>query len=712
MTNEIINIINSLLPKIGDLGIFGYWLLAFFSFLESIAFVGTFIPGAIIIGFFGFLSGQDFFDFGDLIWYAAIGAIIGDIVSYYLGKHGKKLFKPTSRIFKSSYIEMGEKFFKKHGPKSIFLGRFLAIIRPNISFIAGLFKMDVKKFYFYNITSAFLWALLYLTIGYFIGQTTTTVVFWSTRVSLFVLVLLAFLIVIDLIRYLIVKRGKPFFAFCKSIVISIKEGVLNNPDVRKLINKYPKIFGFLRQRFEIKKFSGLTLTLLCIVIIYIFTLYFGIIRDIIHADPIVQADLRIEELFIVFRHGTLINLFSWITLLCEWQYVFVLSAIILIIFWLYQKKEYILSFIITISGAVVFSVLSKIIIHHPRPDMSLLLENSYSFPSNHASISVALFGFLIYYFWRNYKSWSNRLNILFAGLTLIILIGFSRLYLGVHYLSDVLGGFLLGMLWLLVGITINEWLLNKEKGEKKYPLPQHLLHYISISLIILAVLIYIGFGIYFKPEIISGTEKNETKITISSLVNINQVFEQNKLSRYSETLIGTTQEPIQLIIIADGEQKLIETFSKAGWYLAETPSFPTIVKIAQNAILNKEYPTAPMTPSFWNAEVHDFGFQKPTEKNSVRSRHHVRFWKTNITSKDGKKVFVGTASLDTNIKWLVVHQIDPDIDTEREVIFKDLQNTGKVSKYQKELFVPPMLGKNFARDQFFTDGETYIIELK
>jgi membrane protein DedA with SNARE-associated domain/membrane-associated phospholipid phosphatase len=712
MTNEIINIFNSLLPKIGDLGIFGYWILAFFTFLESIAFVGTFIPGAIIIGFFGFLSGENYFDFGDLIWYAAIGAIIGDIVSFYLGKHSNKIFKPTSRIFKSSYVEKGEQFFKKHGPKSVFLGRFLAIIRPNISFIAGLFKMDAKKFYFYNITSAFLWSLLYLTIGYFVGQTTTTVVFWSTRVGIFVLVLLVFLLIIDLIRYVIVKRGKPFFAFCKSIAISIKEGILTNHDVRKLINKYPKFFKFLKQRFEIKEFSGLTLTLLSLIFIYILTLYFGIIRDVLHTDPIVQADLRIEELFLVFRHGTLINLFSWITLLCEWQYALVLSAIILIIFWLYQKREYIISFIITISGTILFGVISKMIVQRPRPENALVNESTFSFPSNHAGLSVALFGFLIYYYWRNFKTWRNKLNILFANLTLILLIGFSRLYLGVHYLSDVLGGYLLGILWLLVGITINEWLLFKDRGERKYPLPKHLLHYISAGLIALAIIIYIGFGIYFKPEINPVTEKNETQITISGLVNINQVFDQNNLSKYSETLVGVKQEPIDLIIIAANEQKLLDAFTKANWYLAETPSLDSAYKIAQSAILNQEYLTAPMTPSFWNAEVHDFGFQKPTEKNSVRSRHHVRFWNTNISTKDGKKVFVGTASLDINIKWLIVHKIDPDIDTEREFIFNDLQNTGLVTRYQEEQFVPPLLGKNFARDQFFTDGKTYIIELK
>ncbi|MBN1325884.1 LssY C-terminal domain-containing protein [Candidatus Falkowbacteria bacterium] len=712
MINELLIYISALLPKISHLGFFAYWLVAGVTFLESIAIIGTFIPGAIIIAFFGFLAGQDYFDFGDLIWYAAIGAILGDIISYYFGKYGKKIFKPKNRIFKTEYLLRGERFFKRHGAKSVFLGRFLAVIRPNISFIAGLFKMDAKKFYFYNITSAFLWSLLYLTIGYFVGQTTASVVIWSTRIAVFVLSIILFLLLIDLIRYLIIKYGKPFYAFCKSIAISIKEAIFTNPDVKRALKKHPRFFGFLGDRLEIRKFTGLPLALLCVLFIYFLSLYFDVTSSILRTTAIVEADLRIEKLVFVFREGNLINFFTWITLLGEWQFVMCVIVIICIIFWLYKKKEYILSFLITTGGTAVFGVLSKAILHRPRPEMGLIEETSFSFPSNHAGISMAIFGYLIYYICRNTKPWKTHLNVFFGGLVIIIAVGFSRIYLGVHYLSDVIGGYLLGLLFLLIGITINEWLIHKKIIKRERIKHRKKIHYIFICLIILIGIIYFCLGIFLKPEISPKIEKIETPITISGIINISPIFENNNLPKYSETLIGTMQEPLQFIILAKNENDFINIFTKAGWHLAEEPDIFSVLKIAKYAAFNEEYLTAPMTPSFWDGEVHESGFQKPTETNSVRSRHHVRFWKTNITSVDGKKVYVGTASLDTNIKWIVVHKIDPNIDAEREIIFKNLLDTGLIKQYQKEQFVTPFLGENFARDQFFTDGQIYVIELK
>ena len=118
-----------------------------------------------------------------------------------------------------------------------------------------------------------------------------------------------------------------------------------------------------------------------------------------------------------------------------------------------------------------------------------------------------------------------------------------------------------------------------------------------------------------------------------------------------------------------------------------------------------------MTPSFWNGQVHDFGWEKDTNQHSVRQRHHARFWQTNFKTAQGKNIYVGTASLDTGIKWLVTHQISPDIDTERELIFQDLEQSGVVKNFSWQQFVDPILGQNFSGDQFFTDGQLYILEL-
>ena len=119
-----------------------------------------------------------------------------------------------------------------------------------------------------------------------------------------------------------------------------------------------------------------------------------------------------------------------------------------------------------------------------------------------------------------------------------------------------------------------------------------------------------------------------------------------------------------------------------------------------------------MTPDFWNANVHNFGFEKATDSDNVRTRHHARFWKTNYITENEDIIYVGTASFDINLKWGVTHQISPDIDTEREFLYSDLQKTDMIINTEKQQFVDPKLGSNFSGDLFFTDGKLYLISIK
>lgn len=105
-----------------------------------------------------------------------------------------------------------------------------------------------------------------------------------------------------------------------------------------------------------------------------------------------------------------------------------------------------------ISNLVIVFVLNKVlkfIIARPRPNVLRLVEESgYSFPSGHSMVSMGFYGFLIYLTYKNIKNkWAKYPLIIFLGL-LILLIGISRIYLGVHYATDVIGGFIIGFVYL------------------------------------------------------------------------------------------------------------------------------------------------------------------------------------------------------------------------------------------------------------------------
>jgi undecaprenyl-diphosphatase len=696
--------LNSLLPTIEHFRILGYWIVLLISLIDSTAFIGLISPGTVLIIGIGFLSSQGVLDIGDTVWFAAAGAIIGDIISYYAGEHvGKTFFKDKNRIFKAKYLRVGESFFHKYGSKAIFLDRFIGPVRPVATFVAGMSRMNKKTFAFWSVFSSFSWVGVFLFIGFFFGQAWGTIALWSTRAGVFLLGLLFFFAIFYALKWMVVKKGKQFFYFLHSIWKSIKVAVAENSDVKNFVAKHSSFFRFIRARFNKNKFWGLPATLLAVSFLYTFSMLGGIIEDVITSDIIVSVDTRVMNLLYLFRGADLTQFFLWVTLLGKWQVVLGFIVATIWVLWAWRKRLYIAPLLLTIAGAEIFTGISKIVFHRPRPELAVYTEHTFSFPSGHATIAVAFYGFLTYILIRHFAKWKTKVNVFFAGLLVILLIGFSRLYLGVHYVSDVWGGYLVGALWLIIGISISEWISSWKKNNIKFT-PRIRIQTISGILILLSFSSYIFFGLNYNPPL-----KQQTIVKETSVQNVMDIFTDDQM-KYTETLTGVRQEPISFIILANSDDKFVKTIEKSGWYLADSVSAYSLAKTAQAAVLKKGYLNAPMTPSFWNKQTHTFGFEKPTTENNVRQRHHARFWKTDYITNNGDKVYVGEISLDEGMKWGgLTHQISPDIDTERELLFTDLQNSGMLKSFKKEQLVKPTLGENFSGDQFFTDGKTYIL---
>ena len=186
-----------------------YLLIFVVAIFESFVLTGIFIPGTFFVVFIGFLSSQKVIDIYFLIFITSIGATIGDLFSFYLGKHkGVAILDRVNKYFKADYLNIGEDFFAKYGEKSVFIGRFVAVIRPFIPFVAGLFKMNLAKFLLWNVLSAFLWATLYLLLGYFFGAALSTIVEWSERISVTLFIILAFAAVSYFVRRKFTKPPK------------------------------------------------------------------------------------------------------------------------------------------------------------------------------------------------------------------------------------------------------------------------------------------------------------------------------------------------------------------------------------------------------------------------------------------------------------------------------------------------------------------------
>jgi undecaprenyl-diphosphatase len=128
--------------------------------------------------------------------------------------------------------------------------------------------------------------------------------------------------------------------------------------------------------------------------------------------------------------------------------------------WLYLG-----TWITAVGGSAALNQLLKQLFARPRPyfEHPLLLETSYSFPSGHAMDSFVVYGMLAYFAVLALESWHARTAVVFGAALLVLLIGFSRMYLGVHYFSDVVAGYAAGGVWLSTLVTGAETIRRRKR---------------------------------------------------------------------------------------------------------------------------------------------------------------------------------------------------------------------------------------------------------
>lgn len=699
------DLINHMLPAIEHFHPAGYWVAFFAALLETTLGIGLLLPGSTIILFLGALSARSYLDTGYLIWFAVLGAIVGDNINYYLGKrYAAKWIEKGFWFLTSKHVEKTRNFMDAHGAKSVFLGRFIPSVKEIVPFLAGSVKMKKGTFMFWNILGAIGWGFEWVLAGYIFAQSLNLAALWLSRAGLFVAFLVILATILYFFKWLIIKKGKQFWLIAASLWQSIKAAVLKNEHVVLWGKKHPRSISFLKARLAREAFSGLTLSIVTLTFVYVLALFAGVVEGLLTSDPIIAADIRIANLAAVFRTDVLTNVFTWITLLGKSQVILGFIAISVVILRLWRKSYYILALFIAVAGSEAFTYLGKLAFQRPRPELAVYAEHSFSFPSGHATIAVAFYGFIGYLLIRFVPSWNKKINILFATIFLIIAIGLSRLYLGEHYVSDVWSGYLVGGMWLIIAVTFCEWISRKRRSAQSL-IPARRALPISFILVFIAIMFYAWFSITYRPPRASAPAKHVVVVSAGT-----DVFTTSSM-KYTETLIGDKQEPINYIFLARNDDHLVAALQDAGWILTDQAAISSFIKAVKALILKRPHPTAPMSPSFWNARIQDLSFAKVPGVNWLMDAQHLKIWHTNSLLNNGNTIYVGLVTANDGFKWGAIPKINPDLDTERELLYRDLNHAGKIENQQKVQLVEPLLGHNFIGDPFFTNGNAYIISL-
>lgn len=150
-----------------------------------------------------------------------------------------------------------------------------------------------------------------------------------------------------------------------------------------------------------------------------------------------------------------------------------------VVYFFYKKNMmYAIAIIIAFLGGISSSILLKFVFMRIRPEHSMIIETGYSFPSNHTTIATIFFTLIIYFILRAdntdiiHKTFHKFIMISHFS-ALALLVGFSRLYLGVHWFSDILAGIVLGLVWTFIGIAFARYFCkNREHVQNSFTTPR------------------------------------------------------------------------------------------------------------------------------------------------------------------------------------------------------------------------------------------------
>ncbi len=423
------------------LGGWTYLLVGFFAFAETGAFVGLVVPGETVMLLGGAVAGQGAIDIYLLIAIAWFAAWLGDTTSFFLGRRLGREFvlRHGPRVgISHERFERVEDYFDRHGGKTIFIGRFISLIRAFAPFIAGSSGMRYRAFVPYSILGTGLWASAHILVGYFFSRSIETGAKYAGK-GAFALATLIVVVgsIVFIYRYFRVAANR-------AATVRRLDSHLATRWLVVLGRRYQPQLRFLWDRVTPGGTFGLEFTsLMATLAVSLFVLIAYVVVVGRDAGP-TPGDLTAFDVVESLRVGWLTDISKAVTFLGSGPFIWTLTAVCAIALVVRRRWAEVC---VLLAGMVMTTVgfhEIKDAVDRPRPGGGLIDTSGSSFPSGHAAYSVIYLWLAVTIVLRLRPGMARKTAVVTAGLALTILVGLSRVYLNVHYLSDVSAGWALG----------------------------------------------------------------------------------------------------------------------------------------------------------------------------------------------------------------------------------------------------------------------------
>ena len=436
-------------------------LVLIISLVESLALVGLLVPGVVLITSAASLAGHQDIALAWLMGAAFLGAILGDGISFSLGyKHREQVTQRWPLSQHPEWLGRGARFFERYGIWSVFIGRFVGPVRPIIPLIAGMMRMPPRTFIWANVTSAALWAPAYLLPGYLLGRT------WQHHLNLppgleaalivLGVIIIALAIIFSWGRHQATRHGRLYRAIAGSVR---RLPLLRRPWLAMSQSGDVPLASLLLLVLALGSLSGWTLMVTAEngplnMDVFIHRLFTALQSDFSYALGNIFAQIG--------------DTFGIIALVLPWA-VWLLTV---------KRWDALSHWAGAFVGVALLNIIGKGLFGRSRPDTPDYLMGSFSYPSAHSSTAVVLLGltaaFIAAEIPRQKRFWAY-----WIALALALPMALSRLVVGVHWFSDLVGGALLGL--VVCALTLLHW--QQQPRPPLRPCPWLLLSISSLVLI-------------------------------------------------------------------------------------------------------------------------------------------------------------------------------------------------------------------------------------
>ncbi len=455
--------LEKLLEDAGEaLGKWTYLLVGALAYLETGAFVGFIAPGetAVIVG--GLVAGQGQISLFVLIAIVWACAVAGDLTSFTLGRrlgrgwllrHGERLKITEERL------QTVEGFFERRGGATILVGRFIGFVRPLAPFLAGAARLPLRRFLPYDVLGAGAWTATFATLGYVFWRSFDKLTTYVSR-GLFafgtVVVVGAALVWLVKLRrdperraqaraWLQERRDRPGWRYVVRIAGPLWRGV----------GRPTAWLADTSARFGLARLTpgelGLEFTtLLALFVVGTFTFFF--VGGIVSEPGTPHIDNLAADLAKKLTMDAAVQVAKVVTYLGSLTVI--IPVALATVAWALMRRRWIdaATLVAGVTLSIICVQIAKAAYDRGRPAGGLVDVNYAAYPSGHTAYSVALVACATVLV-RAGAGWAVRFAAVAVACALVVVVGATRVYLRVHYLTDVVGGAALGVaIWALVGL--------------------------------------------------------------------------------------------------------------------------------------------------------------------------------------------------------------------------------------------------------------------